>query len=704
MRKNIIALFTLLFTTVSATADEGMWTLYNLPDAIYRQMQAEGFQLPKSSLYSDRTALKNSVVSFRGSCTGVVASPNGLLFTNHHCGFNAVRQLSTVDNDRLTNGFVADSIGAELPCEDLFVSFVRSQEDVTARLEALGLRNRSKKAQEALIDSLADVMTDEARKLDSSCYVTIDPYYEGNAYYATTYRTYTDIRLVAAPPKVLGKFGGETDNWMWPRQTCDFTLFRIYAKEDGTPAAYSPSNVPLKTPAYIPVSTDGYRLGDFAMTIGFPGITSRYVSSYGIEEMRNCYYEPTYMMRAVKLKTMKEHMKRSAAVRLKYEAAYHSTANYYKNFIGVNKCIDSIGLIQQKRNYERLVAESQHMDFSPLARLYASRAKAKRTYTLVREAFGSRSNHEFGTRIAKYINSLPTDNKKGGFNGQTVSFDNDSTKWDRALDIDILAATMKEYRRLATADHLPSFYQTIDNEFGGDYTRYATALWDQSVFMRPDARIPMKPSKRLRKDIGVQFAMSVWEVFSKIKQTVNETSDSIREMERQFCAARLRMEQDMPHYSDANSTMRLSYGQIEEYTMGSGNPSGYYTTAPSLVEKMKKGDSIEDYRTPEALQSLFTQPTYNMYTDSVSQTLNLCFLTSNDITGGNSGSPVIDGKGRLIGLAFDGNWESLASTIRYDRRLARTICVDIRYILYMLQEWGKADTIIQELLGNSMPK
>ncbi len=704
MLKNIATLCALLSTALSATADEGMWTLYNLPDAVYGQMQAEGFQLPKASLYSDAAALKNSVVSFRGFCTGVVASPNGLLLTNHHCGLNAVRQLSTVENDRLKNGFIADSIGAELPCEGLYVSFVRKQEDVTARLESLGLRHRSPKAQELLIDSLADVMTEEARKHDSTCYVTIDPYYEGNAYYATTYCNYTDIRLVAAPLKDLGKFGGETDNWMWPRHTCDFSVFRIYAKEDGTPAAYSPTNVPLKTPGYIPVSTDGYKRGDFAMTIGFPGTTARYVSSYGIEERRNAVYEPTYRMRAVKLKVMKEHMDRSTAVRLKYDAAYSSTANYYKNYLGTIKCIDSTGLIRQKRDYERLIAESQHLDLAPLARLYASQAKARRTNTLIREAFGSKSNHEFGVRIARYIDSLPKDPKNGGFNVPPMEFDNDTAKWDRQLGIGVLAATMEEYRRLAPPEHLPSFYHTLDSVFGGDCTRYATALWDQSIFMRPGARIPMKPTRKLRKDLGVQFALSVRDVYSKVKQTIHDNKDSIASLERQLCAARLRMEEDMPHYSDANFTMRLSYGQVEEYTMGNGTPSGYYTTANGIVEKMKRGNAIPDYRTTESMQSLFEQPTYNMYTDSLSQTLNLCFLTTNDITGGNSGSPVIDGRGRLIGLAFDGNWESLASSIRYDARLARTIAVDIRYVLYILQEWGKANAVIQELLGDSMPK
>ena len=703
MLKKLLAIFT-LFTALTATADEGMWTLYNLPDAVYRQMQAEGFQLPKSSIYADGNALKNSVVIFNGNCTGVVASQNGLVFTNHHCGFDAVRQLSSVENDRLTNGFIADSIGAELPCEDLYVAFMRSQEDVTATLDSLGLRSLSKLDQEFLIDSLADAMTSEARKKDSALYVIILPFYEGNAYYATTYCNYNDVRLVAAPPKSIGKFGGETDNWMWPRQTCDFTLFRIYAKENGTPAPYSKTNVPLATPAFIPVSTDGYKLGDFAMTIGYPGSTSRYISSYGIEERRNCLNEPTYQMRDVKLKVMKKHMDRSDEVRLKYDAAFYATANYYKNYIGMNKCIDSIGLIQQKRDYEQLIAERQHLDVTPLARLYANRAEAKRAMTLIKETFGTRSNSELAERVTKFGNGTPAKKKSRTYDGQYIEFDNDSSKYDRALDIDLLAATMKEYRRLAPAQYLPSFYETVDKEYEGDYTRYVTEIWDKSVFMQPEARIPQKLTKRLSRDIGIQFATSVMETYADVKLALQEGADSIHELEQQLCTAKIRMEENMPLYSDANFTMRLSYGQIEDYVMGNGQPSGYYTTAASMVEKMKQGNAIEDYRTTDALQGLFTQPTYNMYTDSVSQTLNLCFLSNNDITGGNSGSPVIDGKGRLIGLAFDGNWESLASSIRYDRRLARTISVDIRYVLYMLQQWGNANAIIQELLGPSMPK
>ena len=695
---------------ISLHADEGMWTLYNLPDAVYEQMKTEGYRLPKSSLYG---GLSNCVVNFSGYCTGEVVSPMGLLMTNHHCGFEAIRSHSTVEHDYMLNGFYADSISKELKNDDMFVAFMRQQRDITPTLDSLGIDTLGNIEKEALIDSLNEVLTKEAKKIDTTYYVEIDPFFEGNMYYATTYQRYNDIRLVYAPPKSLGKFGGETDNWMWPRQTCDISVFRIYVDpKTGGPADYSEHNVPMGTdstsvaqgikPAYLPVSIDGYREGDFSMTIGYPGSTERYLSSYGVEEMRNGLFYPMQQVRGIKQAIMKRHMSQSEAVRIKYDSKYANSSNYWKNSIGMIKCIDSIGIIDIKRKYEERIqhyADSMNipLDFEKLKKYYRDCSAATRAMTYFNESFGRRSQNELAIRAMKYYNGIEVKGPKNKPKKQYVEFADNSDSWDKALDSEALAALIQNYRsEIGDTAYLPSFYQTIDRQFGGDYTRYVNEMYDNSILMNSGTRLKVKTTKKMQRDLGMQFGLSLIDALANIRLSIDSISDSIDVQERLLCKAKVRMEQDMPHYSDANFTMRLSYGQIGGYQIN-GYDSGYYTTAQSMVQKMEKADSIEEYFAEPVFKELLSSKDFGIYTDKVSKTLNLCFLSNNDITGGNSGSPVIDGDGRLIGLAFDGNWDSLSADIYYDAPLARCINVDIRYILYIMKHWAKADRLLHEM-------
>ena len=695
---------------ISLHADEGMWTLYNLPDAVYEQMKTEGYRLPKSSLYG---GLSNCVVNFSGYCTGEVVSPMGLLMTNHHCGFEAIRSHSTVEHDYMLNGFYADSISKELKNDDMFVAFMRQQRDITPTLDSLGIDTLGNIEKEALIDSLNEVLTKEAKKIDTTYYVEIDPFFEGNMYYATTYQRYNDIRLVYAPPKSLGKFGGETDNWMWPRQTCDISVFRIYVDpKTGGPADYSEHNVPMGTdstsvaqgikPAYLPVSIDGYLEGDFSMTIGYPGSTERYLSSYGVEEMRNGLFYPMQQVRGIKQAIMKRHMSQSEAVRIKYDSKYANSSNYWKNSIGMIKCIDSIGIIDMKRKYEERIqhyADSMNipLDFEKLKKYYRDCSAATRAMTYFNESFGRRSQNELAIRAMKYYNGIEVKGPKNKPKKQYVEFADNSDSWDKALDSEALAALIQNYRsEIGDTAYLPSFYQTIDRQFGGDYTRYVNEMYDNSILMNSGTRLKVKTTKKMQRDLGMQFGLSLIDALANIRLSIDSISDSIDVQERLLCKAKVRMEQDMPHYSDANFTMRLSYGQIGGYQIN-GYDSGYYTTAQSMVQKMEKADSIEEYFAEPVFKELLSSKDFGIYTDKVSKTLNLCFLSNNDITGGNSGSPVIDGDGRLIGLAFDGNWDSLSADIYYDAPLARCINVDIRYILYIMKHWAKADRLLHEM-------
>lgn len=692
---------------MNSFADEGMWTLYNLPPQVYQTMRGYGFELPQSALYSDADAIKNNVVNFSGYCSGVVVSPDGLVFTNHHCGFEAIRSHSTVEHDYMLHGFIAKSYAEELPNKDMFVSFMKSQQDITARVEALGLDVLSDEAKEKAIDSLAQVLTDSVKGIDSTLHVNIDPFYEGNKWYATTYQDFTDLRLVFTIPKSMGKFGGETDNWMWPRQTCDFSVFRIYAdpKTNG-PAPYSKDNVPYHPKSWAKVSLDGYKDGSFAMTVGYPGSTERYLSSYGIQEMRDCENEPRYQIRGVKQAVMLKHMRADEAVRIKYDSKFAQSSNYWKNSIGMNKCIDSIGIVNLKRTYEARIRQWQDtaqnvdhkVDFGLLQWLYFRRSTLTKALTQWSETFSRRSNIEFNRRA---LLAAAETEKLSDEKGQYCQFEDNSDQWDAATDADMLAALLKNYREKVQPEFLPTVYATIDKKFKGDYKKYVDYLFKNSALLKTGKLY--YNTKAFQKDPGVEYAKSIKAVVDKIQSLGGENkeglslSDSIALQERYLCAAKIQMEQDMPHYSDANFTMRLSYGQVGGFDLG-GNDSGYYTTASSIVDKMKRGDNgVIDYQAEPVMHELLSANDFGQYTDSVSKTLNLCFLTSNDITGGNSGSPIFDGKGHLIGLAFDGNWDSLSSDINFDKRLARCIGVDIRYVVYMMDRWGHADRLLKEI-------
>ena len=692
-----------MMALVPLKADEGMWTLYNLPTAIYTQMQQYGFQLPMEQLYQTDNAVKNNVINFGGYCSGVVVSPDGLVFTNHHCGFDAIRRHSTVEHDYMLNGFVSNSYEEELPNEDLFVSFMIDQKDVTDELNRLGMDKLKFSEVEDFVDSIENVWQKAIRKQDSTLRVEVKPFYEGNKYYCTTYRDFEDVRLVFTVPKSMGKYGGETDNWMWPRQTCDFSVFRIYAdpKTNG-PAKYSKDNVPYHPKSWAPVSLQGYKPGDFAMVMGYPGSTSRYLSSYGIQERRDAMNKTMVQARAVKQDIMLRHMRQSEAVRIMYESKYAHSSNYWKNSIGMNKCIDSIGLIQQKQQFEARLRQWQdstgylkgQLDFDRLGQLYQQRFSAIRAIYYWSETWG-RESDQMTTRGRRVHTGMPVQGPADKKKKQYILFDDNSKEWDQQTDRELLTALMQNYRQQVEEKYWPDFFKTIDEKFHGDFRAYVDYLYDKSMLMKSGKKIYIN-KKNYEKDPGVQYGMSLIEVIAEIRADLSKVSDEIDEQEKLLCAAKLRMEQDMPNYSDANFTLRMTYGQVGEYSLG-GRPSGYYTTARSLWEKMQKADQNVEYFAEPIMHELLSSKDFGPYTDPLTGTMQLCFLSNNDITGGNSGSPVFNGKGELIGLAFDGNWDSLSSDIFFDRQLARTISVDIRFVLFMMDRWGHADRLLKEI-------
>ena len=702
MKKTTLMMAALL-ATASASADEGMWTLYNLPQPVYEMMKSEGFTMPYEQLYAAPNAIKNACVNFSGYCSGVVVSPNGLVFTNHHCGFEAIRSHSTVEHDYMLNGFYAKTYEEELPNKDMFVSFMVEQKDVTKELKEMGIFEQPLDKQAQLLDSVENAWSKKTKEQDSTLRLELKPFYEGNAYYATTYRDFRDLRLVFTVPKSMGKFGGETDNWMWPRQTCDFSVFRIYADPNTNgPADYNEKNVPYKPETWAQVSLQGYREGDFSMTIGYPGSTNRYLSSFGIRERRDASNAPMAQVRGVKQQVMWKHMTADEAVRIKYDSKYAQSSNYWKNSLGMNKCIDSVNLIGQKETFEQRIRQYQdstgylkgQLDLNLMKHLYNERFEYIRALTYFRETFGSRAN-ELTARALKVHNGMEGKGPKNKKKKQYVDFENNSDVWDAATEKEMLAVMLKNYREKVDARFLPQFYNTIDNKFGGNYALYVEHVWNNSVLMKPNQKIYIN-KKSFYKDCGVEMGLDLTNVFNNIVEPIKATIDSIDQQEKFLCDVKLRMEMDQPHYSDANFTMRLSYGQVGGFLLD-GKPSGYYTTAESIVKKMKQAETIKDYYAEPIMHSLLSASNFGKYTDNTTGKMQLCFLTNNDITGGNSGSPMFNGKGELIGLAFDGNWDSLASDILFDRQLARCIGVDIRYVLYMMDKWGNTERLIKEI-------
>ena len=701
MKKSLLLTAALFLSAHAAHADEGMWTLYNLPQAVYEQMKTYGFTAPYDKIYKSDDAIMHSVVNFSGYCSGVVVSPDGLVLTNHHCGFEAIRSHSTVEHDYMLNGFYAKTFEEELPNKGMFVRFMVEQKDITPMLEQRGINSMNDTEREKLLTEVENELIKQTHEKDPQLELEVKPFYEGNKYYATTYREFRDLRLVFTIPKSMGKFGGETDNWMWPRQTCDYSVFRIYAdpKTNG-PADYSKDNVPYRPKHWTKISTDGYKEGDFAMTIGYPGSTERYLSSYGIREMRDAENTPRAQIRGVKQDVMIRHMRASEAVRIKYDSKYAQSSNYWKNSLGMNKCIDSVGIIRQKADFEDRIMEYQKwtgylkgkLDFDKMAQLYAKRFVVSKQNTAWRETFVRTA--EFNSRALTIANMVCDGGAKGG--KRYHKFADNSAEWDADLDKDVMATLIDNYRQYVPADKLPAFYETIKTQFGGDARKYVEWLYNTSVLMKSGKRIALT-EKALRNDPGYQYGKALKTLHDEYLKVYNEVDADIALQERYLCDAKIRMEQELPHYSDANFTMRLSYGQVGGYLLG-GKPSGYYTEASSIVEKMKAGEQgVIDYQAQPIMKELFSADDFGHYTDKTTGKMQLCFLTNNDITGGNSGSPMFDGRGNLIGLAFDGNWDSLSSDIWFDKRLARCIGVDIRYVLYLMDKWGHADRLLKEM-------
>lgn len=709
MKLGLTVIVAFLLCATNLCADEGMWLLGNLRKnkQVGRVMRELGLQVPVKKLYDPKKpSLADAVVSFGGFCSGVVVSEDGLVFTNHHCGFGSIQQHSSVEHDYLKDGFVARDLHEELPNPELFVRFLLRTEDVTKRVLSAAKHTYTESERRRAVDSIMNVIGLEITDRDSTLVGIVDAYYGGNEFWLSVYRDFNDVRLVFAPPSSVGKFGWDTDNWMWPRHTGDFSVFRIYADEQNRPADYSPENVPYRPEYVAPISLDGYKEGSFCMTLGYPGTTERYLSSYGIDEMMNGINQAMIDVRGAKQTIWKREMDRHPDIRIKYASKYDESSNFWKNSIGTNKAIRHLKVLEKKRAAEAVLREwiQAHPSerekllrlFSSLELNYGNRRETNRALAYFGESF---MNGPELVQLALEILNFDFEAEEKTVVNRMKKLLEKYNNLDLSIDKEVFAAMLSEYRRKVDEKYLPAMYAKIDTTYGGNIQAYVDSLYAQSKITSPAGLkrfLERDSTYNLIEDPAVSLSLDLIVKYYEMNQAISEVSDQIEQDERQFNAAMRRMYDDRNFYPDANSTMRLSFGTIGGYTPFDGATYDYYTTVKGIFEKVKEHAGDIDFVVQPELLTLFSSGDFGRYADEKGE-MSVCFISNNDITGGNSGSAMFNAKGELLGLAFDGNWEAMSSDIVFEPDLQRCIGVDVRYMLFIIEKYGKAGHLIQDL-------
>jgi hypothetical protein len=697
--------------------DEGMWLPILIERLNYVDMEKMGLHLTVQELYDiNHSSLKDAVVGLSSGgaasggffCTAEMVSDEGLLFTNHHCGYNAVQNHSTPEHDYLTDGFWAMSKKEELSNENLCASFLVRIENVTDSVipflsDTLKESTRSDKVKELTAKM-------KKRAAENGKYeVSVKAFYGGNEYYLFVFQTYKDIRLVGAPPSSIGKFGGDTDNWMWPRQTCDFSIFRIYADSAGNPAAYNEKNIPLKPKYHLPISLKGVKKNDFAMIWGYPGSTTRYLTSFGMEFSLNTFFPTLIKIFGKELDVMKERMDVDKKVRIDYAGNYAGIANTWKNFIGQSKM-----LVKNKVEDKKNAVESDFTNWygkSPelqkkygtvldnIKNGYGKMSKVAIPFFYANIAGNGLDAVQFSGQFSALKSALEKKNK-GGIKESVEGLKTTTKEHFKGIDLAVSKKTMAELLKLYTLnvpkDQLPSVFELIEKDYHNDFNAFADAVFKTSVFATEANTMAFlnKPGvKVFKKDLVSIMAQSFQDASGKYAAAYSEARSSISAGNRHFIAGLREMNPKLVPYPDANSTMRMSYGQVLDYFPADAVHYEYYTTLKGVMQK--EDPTNDEFIVPAKLKELYKAKDFGQYGENGE--MNTCFLTNNDITGGNSGSPVINGNGQLIGLAFDGNWEAMSGDISFEPALQRTINVDIRYVLFIIDKFAGDTRIIKEL-------
>ena len=689
--KKLFTLLALASITFTAMADEGMWLLPYIKKMNSKDLKEHGCKLKAEDIYSaEKSSLKDAIVVFGGGCTGEIVSPNGLLFTNHHCGYDAIQKLSSVEHDYLADGFWAMNYSEELPAEGLEVRFVRHIFDVTADIMGNIPSTASQEEYSRIADENMQAVLARLEAEYPAYEIIIPSFFGGNQFFAFAYEVYTDIRLVGTPPSSIGKFGGDTDNWMWPRHTGDFSVFRVYAGKDNRPAAYSEDNVPYKAEKWLDVSLKGIEEGDFGMIMGFPGSTERYMTSYEIDYMLQTDNPQRIFIRGERQQILRKWMDSDQAIRIQYASKYARSSNYWKNSIGMSRGIEKLNVRSKKESQEiaferwalqNTLPEERYIDALPLIeKSVKDYASQNATMQYLSEAF-LQSVEMISVIMMQDPNSV-------------VAFYKD---FNADVDRDVAKRMFQIYRE--NNELLPTIYQKIDAEFGGDSDKYVDWLYDNSKFTSLEGARSFSEQENameaIKADPLYELTTSIVELYRSLYPAVSESRTIYDEGHRRYIDGLMKMQPEKAWASDANFTIRLTYGNVLPYSPADGVLYRHYTTIEGIMAKEDPSNPVE-FTVPERLKELYKAKDYGRYADK-SGTLPVAFLVNCDITGGNSGSPVMNDKGQLIGLAFDGNWEAMSGDVAFEPELQRTIAVDIRYVLFVIEKYGKAKWLIDEL-------
>lgn len=711
MKNRLLLTAALLLSFMVGRADEGMWLPYALNGQNLAEMQAMGCKLTAEQIFNfNQPSLKDAIVQFGGGCTGELISPEGLLLTNHHCGLSYVQQHSSVEHDYLTDGFWAKSKDEELPNPGLSVLFLNKVEDVTEAV-LKGIDDKTTESERDEIISKNSEELSKIRKDGRNVRIEIVPFYAGNQYILFEYDEYKDVRLVCCPPWGIGKFGADTDNWTWPRYKGDFNIFRVYTAPDGSPAEYSKDNVPMKSKHFLPINLNGVKPGDYAMILGYPGSTDRYSTSFTVKNLLEEEGPAIIDCRTTKLENYRKHMDADQEVFIMYASKQASISNYWKYYIG------QVKQLQRNHVYDKRLAQEEEFKawanadadrkaeygdiFAGIEKKWEILDEINKSFVYHREAgWNGGEAIAFSRRFMRLNKMLNEKTNKNEIHETAAKMQPSVETFFKdycvALDKDVTTALLELFYKNIPANLMPSEIQKIGAANNGDFAAYVEKMFAKSIFT-DKARLEKwisKPSK-LDKDPIYALSMNIIESYNVLYERYAEAQNFGNEGERLYMKGLMDMQTECNFYPDANFTMRLTYGTVQPYKAADAVNYNYYTTMDGVMAKYIPGNW--EFDIPQNVRDLYQAKDYGRYANEKGE-LVVNFITTNDITGGNSGSPVIDGEGNLIGLAFDGNWEAMSGDLNFENKVQRTICMDARYLLWCIEKVGKCQNIIDELV------